>query len=104
MGQQTMQIEIPSDLAFSDLHLTREPDGSVSFDWNVIEQICEANDIAPETFMDAPEENVANLLMGWYYKHRALGGESDPVAESLATEVAMEELSGRTISHPPGHA
>lgn len=31
------------DLSFSDLHLARDPDGALSFDWEPIERICAAS-------------------------------------------------------------
>ena len=38
MQQQMAKVAIPDDLTFSDLHLSRDPDGGVSFDWAVIER------------------------------------------------------------------
>ena len=35
MQQQVAKVAIPDDLTFSDLRLSRDPDGSVSFDWAV---------------------------------------------------------------------
>lgn len=104
MHQQMAKVVIPDDLAFSDLHLSRDPDGSVSFDWAVIERICEASSLPVEMFRDAPEDNVCGLLVGWYQAHRQHGGEADPVADDLIAEVIAEEKAGQTFSHQPGRA
>lgn len=36
--------------------------------------------------------------------HRQHGGEADPVAEDLISEVLAEERAGQKISHEPGRA
>lgn len=104
MQQQMAKVAIPDDLAFSDLHLSRDSDGMVSFDWSVIDRICEASGLAVEMFRDAPEDNVSGLIVGWYQAHRQHGGEADPVAEDLISEVLAEERAGQQISHEPGRA
>jgi hypothetical protein len=87
---QMAKVAIPDELTFSDLHLSRAPDGSVSFHWAVIERICEASGLSVEMFRDAPENNVSGLIVGWYQAHRQHGGEADPIAEGLITEVIAE--------------
>ena len=104
MRQQAVRVAIPDDLDFSDLRLSRDPDGAVSFDWGVVERICEASGIDPAMMRDAPEDNVAGLLMGWYQAHRNGGGQPDPVAEDLIGETAIEDRSGQGFSLPPGRA
>lgn len=104
MQQQMTKVAIPDDLDFSDLRLARDPDGSVSFDWAVIERICEASNIPPELFRDAHEDNVSGLIVGWYQAHRKHGGEANPVADDLIAEVVAEEKVGQTVSHQPGRA
>ena len=104
MQQQMAKVAIPGDLDFSDLLLARDPDGSVSFDWAVIERICEASGLPVEMFRDAPEDNVSGLIVGWYQAHRQHGGESDPVAEDLIAEALAEDRAGQPVSHPPGRA
>lgn len=104
MKQQMAKVAIPDDLDFSDLRLTRESDGSVSFDWTVIERICEASGLPVEMFRDAPEDNVSGLIVGWYQAHRQHSGKPDPVAEDLIAEVAAEEKAGQTVSHQPVRA
>jgi hypothetical protein len=104
MQQQMAKVAIPDDLDFSDLRLARDPDGSVSFDWDVIERICEASGLPVEMFRDAPEDNVSGLIVSWYQVHRQHGGEPDPVAEDLIAEVDAEEKLGQTVSNQPGRA
>ena len=104
MQQQMTKVAIPEDLEFSDLDLSRKPNGSVSFSWAVIERICEASGLPVETFRDTPEDNVAGLIVAWYQAHRQDGGEADPVAEDLLAEVVAEEKAGQTVSHQPGRA
>jgi hypothetical protein len=104
MRQQMTQVAIPDDLEFSDLRLSREPDGSVSFDWRVIERICEASGLPVELLRDGPEDNVSGLIVGWYQEHRKRDGEPDPVAEDLIAEALAEEQAGQAASLPPGRA
>ncbi|EAS8533980.1 hypothetical protein EHZ41_21895 [Salmonella enterica] len=104
MRQQMTRLAIPDNLDFSDLHLIREPDGSVSFDWAIVERICEASNLPVEVFRDASGDFVSALIVGWYQVHRQHGGESDPVAEDLIAEVVAEEKAGQAVSHQPGRA
>lgn len=104
MIQKIAKVVIPEGLAFSDLRLAREPDGSVSFDWGVIERICIASDLPGQVFRDTPEDNVAALIVGWYQAHSRDGGEPDPVAEDLLAEMVAEEAAGQAVSHQPGRA
>lgn len=50
MPGNALKLTVPSNLTFADLRLTRESDGSISFDWGVIEQICEVNELNPSRF------------------------------------------------------
>jgi hypothetical protein len=104
MKQKMAKVAIPDDLKFSDLHLSRDPDGNVSFDWAVIERICEASGLPVEVFRDAPEDNVSGLIVGWYQANRQRGGDPDPVAEDLIFESMAEEKAGQYTSHKPGRA
>ncbi|MZG45126.1 hypothetical protein F6X34_19995 [Dickeya dianthicola] len=80
-------VVAPDNVTFSDLRLARNQDGSVSFDWTVVERICEANRLPVEAFRDAPQGDVITLILGWYFTHRHdNAGESDAVAEDLITE------------------
>lgn len=104
MQQQITKITIPDGLDFADLKLSRESDGAVSFDLAVIKHICAASNVAVELFMDAPEDNIAGLIVNWYEEHRQNGGGSDPVAEDLITEMLAENAAGQNYSHKPGRA
>jgi len=104
MQQQLARVAIPERLDFADLRLAREPDGSVSFEWGVIERICAASGIPVELLRDGPEDNVAGLLIGWYCAHRERGGNADPVADDLLAEVQAEDAAGQHVSHAPGRA
>ncbi|SFC85314.1 hypothetical protein SAMN05216577_111128 [Pseudomonas citronellolis] len=104
MQQQIARVAIPEELDFSDLRLARETDGSVSFDWAVIERICTASGLPVELLRDGPEDNVAGLVISWYQAHRQRGGATDPVAEDLLSEVRAEEAVGQHVSHVPGRA
>lgn len=104
MQRSLAKIAIPEGLDFSDLKLAREADGSVSFDWSVIERICATSGLPVEMLRDAPEDNVSGLIVGWYQAHRQHGGEPDPVAEDLIFEVVVEGNAGQHTSHAPGRA
>jgi hypothetical protein len=101
---QLLNLQIPDDIDFSALELERDPDGMVSFRWDIIERICDASGIDPATFREAPEDNIAGLLVAWYMEHRARGGAPDPVEEDLIAETLAEDALGGGLSHPPGRA
>lgn len=101
---QIANVVIPEDITFSDLNLVRDPDGDVSFDWGVIERICEASSLPVEIFKDASEDNVSGLIVCWYQAHRESGGPADAVAEDLIAEVLAEEKAGQSASLHPGRA
>ena len=102
--QKLIWVTVPGSLAFADLKLCRDPDGYVSFDRDVIDQICVANGIDPAAIWGTDEDNLSGLIVGWYARHRALGGDTDPVAEDLILETAAEDALGDGISHAPGRA
>lgn len=104
MQQQLARVAIPEGLEFADLRLSREADGSVSFDWGVIERICAASGLPVEMLRDGPEDNVVGLIIGWYEAHRQRGGAPDPVVEDLEAERIAEDTAGQHISHAPGRA
>ena len=104
MHMQPTRVAIPDDLEFADLQLAREADGSVSFDWSVIERICAASGLSASLFRDAPEDNVSGLIVGWYRAHKKDGGNPDPVAEDLIAEARAEDAAGQQFSHEPGRA
>lgn len=104
MQQQLTRLAIPDDIDFAALHLARDADGAVSFDWAVIERICRANNLPVELLREGPEDNLAGLLIGWYSAHRNAGGAPDPVAEDLLAEVQAEAAAGQAFSYEPGRA
>lgn len=104
MQQQLARVKIPEGLDFSDLKLAREPDGSVSFDWSVIERICAASGLPVDLLRDGPDDNVVALILGWYEAHRKRGGATDPVIEDLESERVAEDAAGQYASHAPGRA
>jgi hypothetical protein len=104
MQQQLTRLAIPDDIDFAALHLARDADGAVSFDWAVIERICRANNLPVELLREGPEDNLAGLLIGWYSAHRNAGGAPDAVAEDLLAEVQAEAAAGQAFSYEPGRA
>ena len=88
------RIDIPDDLKFADLQLQFVDGGGIAFDWRPIEKICGHSGIPVSTFKESQEDNVAGLIVKWYAAHLAGGGETDPVAEELAAQVAAEDAAG----------
>lgn len=97
-------IRIPTDIPFSALQLARDPDGHVSFDTVVINRIEAASGLPHGHFMSQAEDALADLIVQWYRAHLAAGGEPDPVADDLITEVRIEDQRGGGLSHAPGTA
>lgn len=97
-------IRIPHDLPFSALHLARDADGAVSFDAAVIAQVEAASGLPVGFFLSQHEDAVADLISHWYARHRADGGEPDPVQEDLIAEARLEDERGGGLSYPPGQA
>lgn len=104
MTRTLTTLQIPDDLDFSALKLSRDADGAVSFDWAPIARICEASGVDPAVFSDGPEDNISALITRWYRAHRARGGAPDPVQEDLIAEAAAEDAAGQRISLQPGRA
>jgi hypothetical protein len=95
-------IEIPVDISFEDLQLSRDPvTGVVAFDLEPVERVCEANDIDVDTFLT--DDNIGALLSAWYQAHRASGGALDPVQEQILAEVEAEDEFGLiNVQEGPG--
>lgn len=99
------QVTIPDGLKFSDLYLSRNSaTGAIEFDWEPIEKICRASGIDIRLLKEQHEDNVAGLITAWYFEHRKLGGEMDPVQEELIAEIRIEDEHGDGLSHQPGRA
>lgn len=103
-GSMLTKITIPDTVDFSDLHLSRDNDGAVSFDWQPLEAICTACNLDPSLLQNAPEDNVSGLIVAWYAEHLRHGGKRDPVADDLIAETQAENNAGQPFSLPPGRA
>lgn len=104
MQQQLTHIAIPDDLAFTDLQLTLNADGIVSFDMDVIELICDANSLPKDYFWQSHRDKLPLLICDWYKLHRQGGGEPDQVAEDLYTEAIALAKAGQPVSYQSGRA
>lgn len=90
------RLIIPADLPFADLKLTRDAQtGHLKFDWAPIDRICAASGLDVRLFRDQPEDKIADVLSEWYTRHRAIGGQPDPIMEAL---VAQNENTGLSRS------
>lgn len=47
-------IRIPDGLSFADLQLRMGDDRRVYFNWEVIDQLCQASNLDPEVFRSSP--------------------------------------------------
>lgn len=103
---QLLTIQIPADLDFADLKLSRDPVTlDIEFNWAPIEAICKLSGVDPAIFCDGPEDNLSSLVHAWYLVHLERGGEPDPVQEQLRAEVEAEFLPGghaAVINHGGG--
>ena len=100
-----LTITIPDGVRFADLKLARDPQtGDLEFEWAPLERICEASGIDLAVFRDAPEDNVAALLVAWYHAALANGEPRDPVQDDLIAEARAEDARGGGYSHQPGRA
>jgi len=104
MENFAVTVVVPEGLDFAELRLGQQSDGGVTFDWEPVKRICEASGMPWELLRDGPEDNVSALLVAWYSAHRAAGGDTDPVAESLIAEVQAEDAARQRYSFEPGHA
>jgi hypothetical protein len=102
MNQQPIKIVIPEGMDFSDLRMSLLFDGSVVFEWGVIERICEASDLPVERFRNVPD--LVALFVYWYQAHLERGGAPDPIKEHLIAEAMADGVFGDGISYAPGHA
>jgi len=96
----TTRLVIPADIEFEHLNVRREPDGSVTFDHEVVEAILDASDISEEP----TEDEVSGLIVQWYVFHRSHGGEPNAVMEDLLKETRLEDERRQNTSHRPGRA
>ncbi|WP_270666785.1 MULTISPECIES: hypothetical protein [unclassified Aeromonas] len=98
------EIEIPDELVFTDLQLVLNHNGEVTFNMDVIEQICEASDLPKDYFWVSHRDQLVRLICDWYEMHREEGGEPDPVAEDLYSEAKAMADAGQPVCYGPGRA
>lgn len=84
-----LKIAIPDNLSFADLELKRDHDGRVSYNTQIIAQVCELNALDSRMLFESDENVVARLIVIWYAQHRAVGGAFDSVAEDLIVEIGL---------------
>lgn len=89
-----IKLCISDDVSFSDLRLTRKPDGDLAFDVEPILKICAASGIDPNIFLRGPEDNLACMFFSWYLEHLARGGARNAVMDDLIVETEMEDRFG----------
>ena len=102
--QKELKISIPEHINFPDLHLERKPDGAITFNADVINQVLRHSGIDPRLFWESDEDNMAGLIIDWYASHLKNGGAHDPMADDLIAEALAEDEFGSGISHKPGRA
>lgn len=99
---EEITIHIPNGVTFADLELTREADGSLTFNLDVIEEIRVASGLPADAFND--EDDLASLIIGWYHAHLECGGARNEAADELIAEAEAEEAAGQPFSLPRGQA
>lgn len=83
------KIIIPDNLSFSDLELSRDQNGLVSFNSQVIEQVCDFNELNCRMLFELDENAAIRLIVMWYAQHLAAGGAIHVVAEDLITKMEL---------------
>lgn len=105
MTTMELHATIPANISFADLHLSRDTEnGSVVFQLEPLELICEASGLDLDELLDSEEPIVPALIQAWYQVHLERGGEPDAVQEDLLEEMRLEQELGGGFSHAPGHA
>jgi hypothetical protein len=104
VGPELLVIDVPGDVDFSDLHLTRRhSDDKLFFDWQVVMRVCIESRIDFVRLRNS-ESTARRLVIAWYKAHRELGGKPDPVAEELIAEADIVHAHGGGFFYPPGRA
>ena len=86
-------LVIPPGLDFATLELALDPhSGDISFNWEPLEQICEASGIDLDALMEESEDALSELITAWYEAHIEAGGAPDDIQERLMRE-AEEDTS-----------
>lgn len=78
-----MNVSIPKDIVFSALELRYGNNGQVKFNEQALRSFLLENnqELATDTPLDF--ETVSVLILMWYLKHKALGGEKDRTMEFM---------------------
>lgn len=86
-------IKVPLGISFDALQLAFTADGSIQFDFDVIEAICRANNMNPAVF-SADQGKVVALVAAWYIRNRLDGGIRRPLVERLVcgADSSIEEF------------
>jgi hypothetical protein len=79
---------------FAGLQLTRDPrTGTLSYSVAALTSILESNQIDPAGII-GDENQVAEILIGWYVARRGFGGDVNPGMEQVIAEAMAEDEFG----------
>lgn len=95
-----IRVSVPDGVSFNDLRLVRQPDGTLSFDRDVLAAVC-VHSGATAGSLD--QRALCMVLIEWYLLHIQSGGEKCQVMSDLVQEARWEAQLG-TFVHEPGHA
>ena len=94
----------PQGVDFSALNLRRDTTtGAISFDWEPIDQICEASGLPRDWARQDAENRASGIMVAWYVSYLEQGGNRDAVADELFSEAFIEMAHG-SDSFSPGRA
>ncbi len=88
-----LALVVPTGMAFEDLQLTRNADGTVSLDWDVIHDVLRASGLGAHNLKT--RGYVETIVIGWYLAHLDVGGRRDQVADQLIAEIAPHTVVHR---------
>ena len=86
-------FKLATSIPFPDLRLQRADDGTISYDINVLQNLCAENGINADLIASS-EDNVSELLIAWYVSWRRSGGDADQTMEQLLAEISTEDEHG----------
>jgi len=101
---EAAMITLPATgFSFADLALAREPDTQrLLYRPEPLRWLMRVNGFESQTVFDS-EDLACWLIAEWYAEHLAKGGEPDPVAEDILTEVTAAHFSGISSFQPGGY-